>query len=267
MRPRRPARLTVKARSKAADGMNWARRTDGARPIQCRPFGSGLPAANIPTNIVAARQRVMSWRCQNRQRRRSAFRRPAAGSSLGNECTRYIRPRRTALRRGVRAKPEPRCEKWRFLPPRLVFQRSPELAQALKSLLLRIARDDAGIDRPARSPNHPVRLDAGLMERLADPALIGVESAAALEREERLGPAKPSPSQLLWLRLRRCDASCSPILPPRGCTFGKARPLGDIGRHDTFAGNFFHEQIPTTGVRRVQRRHEGAQFLVERGVA
>jgi hypothetical protein len=81
---------------------------------------------------------------------------------------------------------QPRCEKRRLLPPRLEFQPSPELVQALESLFRRIAGNDAGIDRPTRNSNHPVRFDAGLVERLVDPALIGVESAAALEGENDL---------------------------------------------------------------------------------
>jgi hypothetical protein len=88
--------------------MNWARRTDGARPIQCRPFGSGLTAANIPTNNVAANYLPLAGGTLIGAFVDSGTASSSLAGALGNECTCYIRPRRTALRRGVRAKPEPR---------------------------------------------------------------------------------------------------------------------------------------------------------------
>jgi hypothetical protein len=71
-------------------------------------------------------------------------------------------------------------------PPRLEFHRRPEFTQAIKSLVGRVAGDDAGIDGPARSADDPVGLDAGFVERLVDAALVGVECAAALEGEYHL---------------------------------------------------------------------------------
>jgi hypothetical protein len=52
--------------------------------------------------------------------------------------------------------------------------------------LRRVAGDQAGIDGADRGADDPVRLDAGLVQRLIDAGLIGPERAAALQHEHDL---------------------------------------------------------------------------------
>ena len=50
----------------------------------------------------------------------------------------------------------------------------------------RIAGDQGGIDRPDRGADHPVGLDAGFLQGLVDPGLVGAERSAALEHQDDL---------------------------------------------------------------------------------
>ena len=52
--------------------------------------------------------------------------------------------------------------------------------------LRRVAGDEAGVDGADRGADDPVRLDAGLVQRLVDAGLVGAERAAALEHEHDL---------------------------------------------------------------------------------
>ena len=49
-----------------------------------------------------------------------------------------------------------------------------------------VAGDDARIDGADRRADQPVGLDAGIVQRLIDAALIGAERAAALQHEHDL---------------------------------------------------------------------------------
>ena len=49
-----------------------------------------------------------------------------------------------------------------------------------------VAGDQAGVDGADRGADHPVRLDAGLVQRLVDAGLIGPERAAALQHQHDL---------------------------------------------------------------------------------
>ena len=62
----------------------------------------------------------------------------------------------------------------------------PELLEAFEAPLQLVAGDDAGIERPDRGADHPVRLDPCLMQRLIDASLIGTERAAALHDQDNL---------------------------------------------------------------------------------
>ena len=53
-------------------------------------------------------------------------------------------------------------------------------------MLRLIARDQAGIDGADRGADDPVRLDAGLVQRLIDTGLIGAERTAALQHQDDL---------------------------------------------------------------------------------
>ncbi len=68
----------------------------------------------------------------------------------------------------------------------------PEGLQLLQPAARRIAGDDRRVDRADRDAGHPVRLDAGFVQRLVDAGLIGAERAAALQHQRdavaSLGP-------------------------------------------------------------------------------
>ena len=49
-----------------------------------------------------------------------------------------------------------------------------------------VACDQARIDRPDRSADDPVRLDAGFMQRLIDAGLVGAERTTALQHQDDL---------------------------------------------------------------------------------
>ena len=55
-----------------------------------------------------------------------------------------------------------------------------------KTVLRLVAGDDARIDGADRGADQPVRLDAGVVQRLIDAALIGAERASALQHEHDL---------------------------------------------------------------------------------
>ena len=59
----------------------------------------------------------------------------------------------------------------------------PEDLQPLQTPLRWIAGDDRRIDRADRYPAHPIRLDAGFVQRLIDTGLVGAERAAALQHQ------------------------------------------------------------------------------------
>ena len=71
-------------------------------------------------------------------------------------------------------------------PDRILLHLLPEFAQARQPVLRRIAGDQAGIDGADRGADDPVRLDAGLVQRLVDAGLIGAERAAALQHQHDL---------------------------------------------------------------------------------
>ena len=50
-----------------------------------------------------------------------------------------------------------------------------------------VAGDQAGVDRADRGADHPVRLDAGLVQRLIDAGLVGAERPAALQHQHAVG--------------------------------------------------------------------------------
>ena len=71
-------------------------------------------------------------------------------------------------------------------PDRLLGHTIPKRLKRGHALARCIAGDQAGVDGADRSADDPVRLDAGLVERLVDPRLIGAEGAPTLEDEHNL---------------------------------------------------------------------------------
>ena len=71
-------------------------------------------------------------------------------------------------------------------PDRILLHPLPEFAQPRQPVLRRIAGDQAGVDGADRGADDPVRLDAGLVQRLIDAGLIGAERAAALQHQHDL---------------------------------------------------------------------------------
>ena len=63
---------------------------------------------------------------------------------------------------------------------------SPEFLKRGKAIFNSIAGDDGRIDGADRGADDPVGLDARLVQRLIDAALIGAERAAALQHERHL---------------------------------------------------------------------------------
>jgi hypothetical protein len=71
-------------------------------------------------------------------------------------------------------------------PDRILLHLLPEFAQTRQPVLRRVAGDQAGIDGADRGADNPVRLDAGLMQRLVDAGLEGAQRAAALQHQHDL---------------------------------------------------------------------------------
>ena len=83
----------------------------------------------------------------------------------------------------------------RKLQIRILLHLLPELAQARQPVLRRIAGDQAGVDGADRGADDPVRLDAGLVQRLVDAGLIGAKRAAALQHQHDL--PRPGPRRAI----------------------------------------------------------------------
>src|SRR5271169_4565389 len=71
-------------------------------------------------------------------------------------------------------------------PRGLLLHASPELAQFRQPLLWGVPDDQARIDSTDRGADDPIRLDAGLMQRLIDAGLVRAQRAAALKNENDL---------------------------------------------------------------------------------
>src|SRR5262245_47388779 len=78
----------------------------------------------------------------------------------------------------------------REAPELLAAHASPEFLQSLEPVRRLVAGDQTGIDRADRCADDPIRLDAGLVEGLIDPSLVGPERAATLEYEDDLPPPR-----------------------------------------------------------------------------
>ncbi len=62
----------------------------------------------------------------------------------------------------------------------------PEFAQLIEPAFGRITGDDGAVDGADGGADHPVRLDAGFVQRLVDAQLIGAQGAAALQHQDNL---------------------------------------------------------------------------------
>ena len=60
------------------------------------------------------------------------------------------------------------------------------MAEAVETIFRRIARDQRRVDRADRRPDHPIGLDARVMQGLVDADLIGTERAPALQHQDDL---------------------------------------------------------------------------------
>ena len=81
---------------------------------------------------------------------------------------------------------------------RSLLDTRPEVAQPSQAVFRGVAGDQRGIDRADRRADHPVGLDAGLVQRFVDTHLVGAKRAAPLQHEHdlpgnsRLAQAWPS---------------------------------------------------------------------------
>ena len=65
-----------------------------------------------------------------------------------------------------------------------LFDARPKLTKAVEAVFRRIARDQRRVDRAYRRSDHPIGLDAGLVQGLVDADLIGTERTAALQHQD-----------------------------------------------------------------------------------
>jgi hypothetical protein len=72
------------------------------------------------------------------------------------------------------------------MPEGLVGHAAPELLEPWQAVRRFVAGDQARIDGADRGADDPVRLDAGLVQCLVDPGLVGAERTAALQHEDDL---------------------------------------------------------------------------------
>ena len=95
---------------------------------------------------------------------------------------------------------------------------APEFLQRGQAVRRLVAGDQAGVDGADRGADHPVRLDAGLVQRLVDAHLVGAQRAAALQHQHDLAETG-----------RQCDAVG---VRPGGCGFvereGLVRLVSDV---------------------------------------
>lgn len=82
--------------------------------------------------------------------------------------------------------------RWPIPASRCVAQTLPERAKLRHALARRVSGDQRAVDRADRCPDHSVRLDACVRERLEDTGLVGAESASALEDEDDLSGKRMS---------------------------------------------------------------------------
>ena len=91
--------------------------------------------------------------------------------------------------RGAASSSRRSCRQCRSTPGRRTAAdtpSAPEFLQRSETISVRIAGDQAGIDRADRGADDPVRLDAVLVQRLIDASLVGAERAAALQHQNDL---------------------------------------------------------------------------------
>jgi len=69
---------------------------------------------------------------------------------------------------------------------RALLDAAPEGVQTLATLLWGIAGDDRSVDRTDRRTDHPIGLDASLVQGLVNAHLEGAKGAAALQHEHDL---------------------------------------------------------------------------------
>ena len=81
------------------------------------------------------------------------------------------------------------------------WTRLPEFLESRHPVGWIVAGDEAGVDRADRGADHPVRLDAGLMQRLVDADLVGTQRAATLQHQHDL--AETGGNSTLWELSRR----------------------------------------------------------------
>jgi hypothetical protein len=73
-----------------------------------------------------------------------------------------------------------------LIPSRTALDATPKLLDPHEPLFSFVAADDGCVNCADRCTNHPVGLDAGLMERLVHTALIGPESTTSLHDKHYL---------------------------------------------------------------------------------
>ena len=67
-----------------------------------------------------------------------------------------------------------------------LFHQPPELTQPFEPLVRRVTGDQGRIDGANGGADHPVRLDAALVQRVVDTPLVGAQGAAALKHKHHL---------------------------------------------------------------------------------
>ncbi len=124
----------------------------------------------------------------------------------------------------------------------------PELLEPRQPLGRLVSGDQAGIDGPDGGADDPVRLDAGLVQRLIDAGLIGAQRTAALQHEHHLPSVRPALAAARRSKDVRDSRGCavealSLAFMSRSCALGLVSGPAAIGgqrgsgdRGGTFAG-------------------------------
>ena len=141
---------------------------------------------------------------------------------------------------------------------RTVLHAAPELLEPLQPVGGLVAGDQAGIDGADRGADHPVRLDAGLVQRLVDADLIGAQRPAALEDQDVLAELFRGPAQAAR-RIGRDSLFCDGrSRRSRPLEFADHRLIGDCLRLKDLRCDVFHHGIllngPSSRRRRAGRR-------------
>ena len=187
-------RTAPNAGGSAPDAITWSTPSGSLAAVEvAHRAAADVDRADGQARPAVAEVAPVDQRAQRLAQRRGAVVRRAARRRRGLACR--AAPRRLGVkndgmpRSTVVIVPSVGAEAERVERARaeaLLLDLVPERVQPLEPVRRRVAADQRRVDRADRRADHPVGLDAGLVQRLVDADLVGAERAAALQHEHDL---------------------------------------------------------------------------------